>query len=156
MLSNKFYPIKGFECLYEISPIGEVKTLIKGVHIKKPFEANGYLKIHLRKDGKYHHRYIHRLVAENFIPNPQGKSEVNHINGDKKDNRICNLEWVTPLENQQHAKKSNIRQSKGVNITHGERIKIAEMRGVGKSINEIAIALSRSARGISKAISRGL
>lgn len=63
----------------------------------------GYKRVSLLKDGHATRRYIHRLVAEAFIPNPDGKPQVNHKNGNKADNRIENLEWATHVENARHA-----------------------------------------------------
>lgn len=65
----------------------------------------GYLIVGLSKNGKRKNFYLHRLVAEAFIPNPENKPEVNHKKGNKYDNRACNLEWVTRSENQIHAKE---------------------------------------------------
>ena len=59
----------------------------------------GYLRVYLYKDGKRKHHKVHRLVAHAFIPNPEHKSQVNHIDGNKKNNSVTNLEWVTDEEN---------------------------------------------------------
>ena len=57
----------------------------------------------MKKNGKFMKRYVHRLVATYFIPNPENKREVNHKNLDRTDNRVENLEWVTCAENIQHS-----------------------------------------------------
>ena len=62
-------------------------------------DGNGYLKVMLRKSGKSYCRKIHRLVAEAFVPNPDGLNSVNHINNNKKDNRAENLEWMDHGDN---------------------------------------------------------
>ena len=76
--------------------------------IKKltPWVTNsGYLMVDLNKNNKKTHKLIHRLVAEAFIPNPENKPQVNHKNGNKRDNNIKNLEWATSSENNLHAYK---------------------------------------------------
>jgi len=84
---------------YQISNHGRIKNKNTS-RILKPWLHDGrYYRIKLRKKAYR----IHRLVAETFIDNPSDKSEVNHINGDKLDNRADNLEWVTPEENAAHA-----------------------------------------------------
>ena len=88
---------------YEISTKGNVRNKISKRMLKpQAFGATGYKQVSLKikETNKFQKRYIHRLVAQTFIDNPENKREVNHINGDKLDNRLSNLEWVTSSENQ--------------------------------------------------------
>lgn len=71
--------------------------------MKQAIRKDGYKSILLYKDGKYHHVLIHRIIAISFIPNPENKPCVNHKDGDKQNNNIDNLEWVTHSENTQHS-----------------------------------------------------
>ena len=89
--------IKGYEGLYKISNTGKVFScrLNKEMAINKQY----YLSINLSKNGKQKHFYIHRLVAETFIPNPENKTDVNHIDHNPHNARADNLEWTTHSEN---------------------------------------------------------
>lgn len=100
-----FKPVKGYEAYYKVSNRGRVLALPNSRHRKakllKPLR-NGkpdYLFVYLRTDGKPKGCLIHRLVAEAFLPKPEGYNEVNHINEEKHDNRVENLEWVTHKQN---------------------------------------------------------
>lgn len=119
----QWLPVKGYEKLYEVSDTGEVRSvdrilpvtnqterLVKGrVLLQAMNKQVQYKQVSLWKNNKGTSYYIHRLVAEAFIPNPEGKSEVNHIDGNKQNNHVSNLEWVTSGENSLHASKSGLR-----------------------------------------------
>lgn len=90
---------------YEVSKNGEIR---RGNHIKTPIEHNGYYTVDLYSNGKRIKRRISRLVAQAFIPNPDGLPDVNHKDGNKLNNSVENLEWVTKSENMQHAIKNGL------------------------------------------------
>ena len=89
---------------YMVSNLGRVKSLSNNFSRKEKILKNGknnvgYLLVGLCKNGKVKNYLIHRLVAEAFLPNPENKPCIDHINTDRTDNRICNLRWVTSKEN---------------------------------------------------------
>lgn len=93
-------PIKDYEGYYEVSNYGRVKSIGNRGRILKPKKGNNrYYYVILSKNGKPQTKRIHRLVAEAFIPNPDNKPYVDHINTDRNDNRVENLRWVTHKEN---------------------------------------------------------
>jgi hypothetical protein len=106
MAEERWAAAPGYEGLYEVSTHGRVKS-IKRLHttggIMKTHVNKGYEYAHLCKDGKHHNAKVHRLVASAFIPMRENANEVNHIDGDKLNNNVSNLEWVTASENQKHA-----------------------------------------------------
>lgn len=73
---------------------------------KKTYISNGYEVVQLKVEGKYKNFYIHRMVAQSFIDNPEDKPQVNHIDDNKTNNNICNLEWVTPKENMNYGTRT--------------------------------------------------
>lgn len=102
--------INGFDH-YIVSNMGNVKNVITGNIIgKKTSNKYQYKRIKLSQDGKKLFIDVHRLVAETFIPNPEKLEVVNHINGDKSDNRVENLEWCTRSYNQLHAYKTGLQK----------------------------------------------
>ena len=103
--------IKGYEGLYAVSNTGLVKGK-KYNRVLKPEINKGYARISLSKGGKASKQFIHRLVASHFIPNPDNKPQVNHINGDKLTNTAINLEWVTCSENHKHAYQLGLKDAK--------------------------------------------
>lgn len=132
---NNWTPITDFES-YEISISGAVRSHYKrsaGKLIAPRIGRDGYLTIRLSKNGKCHTKYLHRLIALAFIPNPHNKRFVNHINGDKLDNSIENLEWVTHSENIKHAYRTNL-------ITPNARPLIDMCTGMVFSNSKIAAA----------------
>ena len=103
--------IRSYEGLYQISNYGRVKSLINGIILKNHNGKNSeYYKVSLSKCGKGKKYNIHRLVAETFVCNPEHKPQVNHINGNKHDNRAENLEWVTASENELHAYATGLKK----------------------------------------------
>lgn len=133
---------------YEVSNLGNVRSLsrviiggcrakgVKAEHLKSGKQHSivvndrGYCVVRIGKKNKY----LHRLIAEAFIPNPENKPQVNHINGVKTDNRIVNLEWATSRENVIHAHKTGLSKPR---IISKEERKLIRERNYKKVINTV-------------------
>lgn len=141
--------IAGYEGYYQVSNYGRVKSLkrwvlsknnkkmpVKEKILKLQNDKDGYKTVELNKNSKGIHFRVHRLVADAFIPNPENKPEVNHINGIKYDNLLENLEWNTDLENRTHAIETGLQVQKGIGNGRSKLTEeqVLEIRLIGKSI----------------------
>ena len=133
--------------IYENGKILDCKHTFKDPHdisyskrdrvVKSSVRAVGYPGVALRdSEGKQKIAYIHRLLALAFIPNPDNKPQVNHINGIKTDFRISNLEWVTPHENIAHSIETGLRKS-GSTLTDEQVIEIKKRAEQGEPIHQM-------------------
>ena len=96
LTNERWKDIDGYDGMYQVSDLGRVRSLKFGrVKVLRSYKnRDGYLKVFLWKYGKRRNIYVHRLVANAFIPNSdESNNEINHINEDKTDNRSVNLEW---------------------------------------------------------------
>lgn len=110
---EEWKPVKEFEGLYEVSNLGRVRALSKrgferGGILKQRKNTGGYMELRLSKNNQKFNVLVHRLVAMSFIPNPDNKPCINHIDGNKQNNVVENLEWCTHKENAQHALKHGL------------------------------------------------
>lgn len=143
--------VRGFEDYYEISSKGNVRSKSRVVVTKKgvnrkldskirvPVKTKGYYSITFSKNHKWSKFQIHRLVAKAFIPNPENKPCVNHINGNKLDNKVENLEWCTYKENEKHSyeKLGKVSPNKKLTYKDYNSIKL-EVNKVDSNKKEIA------------------
>jgi len=120
--------VKGYEGYYQISNLGRVKSLARKVYRKngqivnrserilKPYlMGDGYLSLCFRVENKISKQYVHRVVAKNFLEKPDYANCVNHIDGNKQNNKLSNLEWVNHVENHAHAVRIGLINNKGEN-----------------------------------------
>lgn len=137
--------LEGYEGLYEVSSHGRVRSFHgKGPRVLRNQKSScGYAMVGLFKEGKRQPREVHRLVALTFLPNPEGKSDVNHLNGDPFDSRLDNLEWIDHKGNQRHAAdrgvfdgRSNPRRSKKLTAESADAIR--RERQQGATLNSLA------------------
>lgn len=115
---EEWLPVVNYEGFYEVSNLGSVRSLSrmtrgrwdslklsKGRYLKPYLMNTGYLRVDLSKKGVTTSFAIHRLVGKAFIPLIEGKNHINHIDNNRANNHVSNLEWCTPKENTAHASK---------------------------------------------------
>ena len=142
-------PIKDFEN-YTIDENGIIYN--NKEHAISRWKDNvGYLQVKLRKDGKWYYKRVHRLVAEIFISNPDNLPQVNHIDGNKTNNTISNLEWTNNKQNTQHGYDNDLYHSKKRSIKIEVYDKIThELLYTFKSIRETAERLNINRKTLSR------
>ena len=154
-MSEIWKDIKGYEGLYQVSNRGRVKSLERIVMRKngRPYsvpelikarqiDRKGYDRIGLNKNGKKKRFFVHRLVLQAFNSSSDETLEVNHIDGNKLNNNVENLEWVTSSENSIHAFKNNLHNHQGerntnASITDSEAKEIKKLKGKGLTQKEV-------------------
>lgn len=130
---------------YEVSNLGNIRNKTTLQILKGRLSKSGYYQVSIKinETGKFSNRYIHRLVAQYWIDNPKNKREVNHKDGNKLNNNVENLEWVTSSENQKH------RHSIGITKTSQRRVGKFTVDGVLiKAFNSIKEAADLDNNGI--------
>lgn len=146
--------VEGYEGLYQVNQFGEVKSLPKQIglgymtkeKILKPrLQNSGYLTVNLSKDGKSLNKTVHRLVAKAFIPNPERLPEIDHIDGDKTNNVVENLQWISHTEN-------NRKKTTGIGIP--KRVENVETGEIFETIAAAAKQYNVSRTAISQAVKR--
>ena len=131
--------IKGYEDIYQISNLGRVKSLsrcitrnIKGTVFQQTIRErilkqcklkNGYFCVNLKKDKKPKTHYPHKLVAQTFLSKKDNSLIINHKDGDKTNNNVNNLEWVTYRQNSIHASENGL-----LNVKRGEQARSAKLK----------------------------
>lgn len=170
-LENEYKVCTGYkDTKYIVTKSGLIYHYIPQYNLIKliiPWDCKGYKKVSIRlENGKAFQFFVHRIVAFLFIPNPENKAEVNHINRDKQDNRVENLEWVTRSENELHKwktqggmsekAKQNIREAlKGSKSYRAKKVKCIETGKIWGAAVEASEEIGMSRNVISQACNSG-
>ncbi|WP_053032139.1 NUMOD4 domain-containing protein [Staphylococcus haemolyticus] len=163
MAEEYWKDIKGYEGLYQVSNLGNIKSIdrsikrstslmkLKNKPISQYVGNRGYPMVSLCINGKCKRYLVHRIVAIAFLPNPLNKAYVNHIDGNKQNSNLENLEWSTPTENSIHAHKHGL-----ANVARGERQhsskltvdRVKYIRESSKTVRELSIMFNVSKQSI--------
>jgi len=174
LVSEIWKDVVGYEGIYQVSNYGNVRSIDriikrgnhsftkKGQIKATGINNRGYCDIMLCKGAKYEHHVVHKLVALAFIPNPENKDFINHKNGNKLNNCVDNIEWVTMSENNQHAYNTGLKigaaTGKFGELNHSSKAICMVNKTTGKVIKEFsaihdaAREMKLSATGICAAI----
>lgn len=151
---SEFRKLKSLKMLYEVNEHGVVRNVKSKKIVEGYVEKNGYVRIKFENKclGPIVRTTVHRLVAEAFIPNPDNKPEVNHIDSNRANNEASNLEWVTHSENMRHSYNKGInteplskwRESEKKAVTNGTQVfdsissAAGWLAGAGKAKNKLS------------------
>lgn len=140
-------PIAHFERKYAVHPSGKIWNKGKEAWQALTQNPNGYMKVQLKMNGKLSQQLVHRVVALHFLPNPYGHEQVNHIDGDKTNNAVSNLEWVSREENIQHSLATGLRAGF---MSQEEKREFLERVLAGEIVGDIAEEIGRHPVSLSK------
>jgi hypothetical protein len=132
-MTEQWKDIEGYNGLYRISTMGRVKSFHKkNAKILSPVFYGDYYGVQLCINGNKKKHYIHRLVAESFIINCDNKNQINHIDGNKLNNTVSNIEWCTASENRLHAVDTGLLKVRGESNPQSKLTKedVLEIRGM--------------------------
>ena len=147
MANERWKPIDGYPN-YSISDHGRVRSIARGTprEMKTKEDRYGYPKVTIRSNGTSSTVNVHQLVARAFVNGHDETMQVNHINGDKHDNRASNLEWVTVGDNLRHAYKT------GLNVGPRKAVRIIETGDIYASEKECAASIGGILSGVSNCL----
>lgn len=149
---SEYRKLKSLKFLYEINSKGELRNIKSKKIVKGYIEKNGYVRVRIENKclGCVVRTTIHRLVAEAFIPNPDNKSEVNHIDSNRANNDVSNLEWVTHSENMRHSYNKGINTKPLEDYRNSEKRKVTNGTECFESISSAAQWLFENGKAKSK------
>jgi len=158
-------PVVGLEDTYEVSSTGEVRSVDRvdkrgrkreSVYLSQHLDTSGYLEVGLWNGHRTKTYSVHRLIATAFIPNPENKPTVNHINENKLDNRVENLQWATRKEQVNHGtflhrmSRTNSKPVKGTCLTTGSVVIFMSAKDAKKTGRFCEVCVGRVAKGVRK------
>lgn len=175
MKNEEWRPVPGYETSYEVSTHGQVRGLPRtvatcyggrrsqaGTRLRLRLDRCGYVRAKLLKGGCGKNWLVHRLVAMAFLPNPSGRPHINHIDGDRANNEVWNLEWCTAAENNRHS-AGRISGAAPKGVMNGAASLIRQFSPESGEVVAEHVTMSDAARSVgcplgtlSGAISRGL
>lgn len=149
MANDNWITVDGYPN-YRVNDDGLVQSKARGEwrDLKPGFDRYGYPRVDLYNNGRHSSKHIHQLVAKAFVDGYDESLQVNHINGDKNDNRASNLEWVTCGDNLRHAYNEHL------NFGPRKSVRVLETNAVYASEKECAIAVGGCISGVNGCLKR--
>lgn len=150
---DEWKDVDGFDGIYRVNKSGDVYSAYINRTLRWLNVGNGYFAVQLycgKVNGKkkYKLQYIHRLVAMAFIDNPDNFPEVNHKDGNKANNSLDNLEWVTGLQNKRHAIETGLSKKKKKKVIRSDGVVFDSISEAAKSVDGDVSNISKTCRGI--------